>query len=165
MSQARKERRLAKKQFAKVAARRECGECSVCCTLLGVPELVKPRGQKCLHECGPKGCAIYEQRPKPCRDFNCLWRQGLFSEALRPDRLGVMFTVTNEKSRYGRQLTVVREVEEGAIERAMPILQVMAKEIVLVLITDFESPRRIMGPEHEVAAIQEFARRQLPVTE
>jgi len=54
-------------------AKRECGDCSLCCKVLEVPALYKPQGQWCKH-CKPgSGCATYRLRPKACRDFNCLW--------------------------------------------------------------------------------------------
>jgi hypothetical protein len=52
---------------------RECGKCSLCCKVMGVPE-VKKDFEWCPH-CKPGcgGCTIYEKRPERCRDFNCQW--------------------------------------------------------------------------------------------
>lgn len=71
---------------------RSCGECRACCTVLGVRELEKPNYQRCDHECA-KGCAIYASRPQTCRDYYCMWAQGLIEgdERRRPDKLGVVF--------------------------------------------------------------------------
>jgi hypothetical protein len=50
---------------------RSCGTCTMCCKLLEIDVLKKPRGVWCTH-CNPKsGCTIYETRPEPCRSFNC----------------------------------------------------------------------------------------------
>lgn len=50
---------------------RSCSGCTMCCKLLEIDVLEKPRGQWCSH-CNPKsGCTIYESRPAPCRSFNC----------------------------------------------------------------------------------------------
>ncbi len=52
---------------------RECGSCTLCCKVYEVPVLEKPEGKWCQH-CKPgKGCGIWADRPKFCRDFHCLW--------------------------------------------------------------------------------------------
>ena len=51
---------------------RACGECTVCCTVMAVPELHKPNRRACDHVCD-EGCAIHAERPQDCRDFHCLW--------------------------------------------------------------------------------------------
>jgi hypothetical protein len=54
---------------------RECGSCTLCCKVLAIPELEKPKDAWCQH-CGiGEGCTIYKQRPKPCREFDCGWLQ------------------------------------------------------------------------------------------
>ncbi|HEX3727525.1 MAG TPA: hypothetical protein VHV08_14825 [Pirellulales bacterium] len=71
---------------------RNCGECTLCCTILAVPELRKASGTGCLH-CTNGGCQIYELRPNSCRCWSCDWLlgwQGL-TDAQRPDKLGLMF--------------------------------------------------------------------------
>src|SRR5256714_12397075 len=50
---------------------RECGDCTMCCKIMGITSLAKPPGVWCSH-CRPgRGCAIYGQRPQDCRDFVC----------------------------------------------------------------------------------------------
>lgn len=55
---------------------RTCGKCSLCCKVMGVPE-IKPDHEWCQY-CKPGvkggGCTIYESRPQRCRDFLCQWR-------------------------------------------------------------------------------------------
>lgn len=78
-----------------------CGTCTLCCKIMGVPELNKLPGEWCQH-CDPKvGCMIYEDRPKVCIDFECVWLQAQSREGdnqmkaadLRPDRCkGVIVT-------------------------------------------------------------------------
>jgi hypothetical protein len=52
---------------------RECGACSLCCRVMGVPE-VKQDHEWCPHaKPGKGGCAIYASRPARCREFNCQW--------------------------------------------------------------------------------------------
>lgn len=58
-------------------------------------EPVKPARCQCEHAV-KHGCAIYDDRPEPCRDWSCLWllTQGdpavRLPSALRPDRSGVV---------------------------------------------------------------------------
>jgi hypothetical protein len=52
---------------------RSCGECTLCCKLMSIPELHKPEASWCAH-CKPgQGCSIYQERPGSCRDFACKW--------------------------------------------------------------------------------------------
>ena len=66
-----------------------CGDCGLCCKLMGVTALAKPAGKWCRHFSKARGCAIYADRPDDCRVFNCLW---LLTEALdadwKPSRAG-----------------------------------------------------------------------------
>ena len=100
------------------AAGRECGTCTACCTVLAVAELQKPMRWACDHVlCA--GCGIYEERPQTCRDFNCAWLRGAISddEALRPDRLGLLFdffySTATDRSRF-----VAFELWNGAFDEA-----------------------------------------------
>ena len=56
-----------------------CGDCGLCCKVMGVTALAKPAGKWCIHFRRASGCGIYETRPDDCRVFNCLW---LLSDAL-----------------------------------------------------------------------------------
>jgi hypothetical protein len=54
---------------------RSCGDCSMCCKLLGIDEqdIKKPVNEWCTH-CNPgAGCRIYDNRPPVCRGFGCEW--------------------------------------------------------------------------------------------
>lgn len=53
---------------------RECGNCTLCCKVIGVPEIDKPRGQWCKHCDSGKGCEVYFFRPAACREWFCGWR-------------------------------------------------------------------------------------------
>lgn len=56
-----------------------CGDCGLCCKLMGVEALAKPAGRWCRHFRRASGCDAYEARPDACRIFNCTW---LLTEAL-----------------------------------------------------------------------------------
>jgi hypothetical protein len=70
---------LEKVEQSRLASGRSCGPCSLCCKLLpifGLPK-PKPRGQWCPHcKPGRGGCVIYESRPEECRIFYCGWLMG-----------------------------------------------------------------------------------------
>lgn len=88
---------------------RTCGECTICCYIMKVTDtLNKPNYEDCKHLVqigtttskanGSGGCQIYNERPKPCREFECLWRSGHYGiESDRPDKSGVMFVLSNER--------------------------------------------------------------------
>ena len=50
---------------------RACGECTLCCKVLAIAELGKPKDSWCTHCKISQGCTIYDKRPSPCRSFNC----------------------------------------------------------------------------------------------
>ena len=81
-----------------LVAGRECGACTVCCTVptINKPEIQKVSGATCRH-CTGAGCAIYETRPPICRSYYCAWRTvEIFDDSWRPDRSGVMPYVETE---------------------------------------------------------------------
>jgi len=61
---------------------RACGSCTLCCTLIAVEELHKPRSQPCVHCVARRGCGIHATRPDSCRKFICNW---LLLEDLGPE--------------------------------------------------------------------------------
>lgn len=71
---------------------RQCGDCTLCCKLLGVHELNKKARVYCPHCEINHGCKIYQTRPKECIDFECSWLMGLIPEKLKPNKVGVMIT-------------------------------------------------------------------------
>ena len=50
---------------------RSCEGCTMCCKLMAVADLEKPRGTWCSHCNQKRGCTIYDTRPEPCRAFYC----------------------------------------------------------------------------------------------
>ena len=72
---------------------RECGDCTLCCTLLAVEELGKKARSACEHESCSK-CSIYETRPQSCRDFECLWLKGVVPESVKPNKCHVVLSAT-----------------------------------------------------------------------
>ena len=56
---------------AELVPGRSCDNCTMCCKLLAIEELEKPRGTWCPHCDQKRGCTVYETRPGPCRGFYC----------------------------------------------------------------------------------------------
>ena len=80
-----------------------CGQCGLCCKLMGVTELKKPQGEWCRHlhhgDFNMKSCTIYSERPPPCRSFECLWLSSQsrpsqrYQTAMRPDNSHVVLVM------------------------------------------------------------------------
>ena len=73
-----------------MATERQCGDCGLCCKLVGIGELCKPVHQWCPHWSKNKQCDIYESRPEECRTFACLWLAGELPERLSPRKTRVV---------------------------------------------------------------------------
>jgi hypothetical protein len=52
---------------------KHCGDCSLCCKIMAITELNKPKHSWCDHVVKKRGCGIYQTRPHACRAFKCLW--------------------------------------------------------------------------------------------
>lgn len=78
---------------AERAQGRTCGECTLCCKLLAIPEIQKAAGKWCAVCNIGKACTVYENRPRACRDFECLWLQGVGTDDMRPDKSKVVMSL------------------------------------------------------------------------
>lgn len=66
---------------------KSCGGCTLCCKIMGIGALEKPRGTWCPHCVQNRGCTIYETRPDECRGFECDYlRSTALGPAWRPDK-------------------------------------------------------------------------------
>lgn len=96
---------------------KSCGECGMCCKLLGIESIAKPPGQWCGHYKRGAGCTVYADRPAACSRFICLWlsSEGL-DDSWRPDRSKfVLFTEQD-----GRRLNVVVDQNDPMAWRREP---------------------------------------------
>lgn len=66
---------------------RICGPCTLCCKVLGIPEVPTPADVWCPHAHKGNGCDIYADRPEPCRSFVCAWLAGELPLWARPDKI------------------------------------------------------------------------------
>jgi hypothetical protein len=78
-----------------------CGSCTMCCSALEIDELKKPAGPACANCITTGGCAIYQSRPKVCRDFECLWlTERALPSNMRPDRIGAIMMEDDDTGEY-----------------------------------------------------------------
>lgn len=70
-----------------------CDGCTECCSLFEIQEIQKPANKTCGN-CVDSKCSIYESRPKACSEFKCIYIQSNWMEAIRPDKCGVMFSLS-----------------------------------------------------------------------
>jgi hypothetical protein len=72
---------------------KSCGDCSLCCKLLGIAELGKVPGVWCNHVADRRRCGIYADRPPSCRAYQCIWTLAApLDERWRPDRAGFVLS-------------------------------------------------------------------------
>src|SRR5436190_7565495 len=80
-----------------LAAPKPCGDCSLCCKILDIPELEKPGGVWCRHFAKGRGCGVHADRPQVCRGYQCTWTwTAPLDERWRPDRAGFLIHPNQE---------------------------------------------------------------------
>ncbi|EJL32797.1 hypothetical protein PMI01_02436 [Caulobacter sp. AP07] len=73
--------------MGEAAQDRTCGDCGMCCKLMGVKAIDKAPHVWCGHFRKGAGCGIYAERPRACADFSCYWlRAPNLDDRWRPDR-------------------------------------------------------------------------------
>lgn len=107
----------------------ECGECTACCVEMAIddPALQKPEGAVCCHMLAARGCAIYAARPQTCRVWQCGWRFMNLSQAMRPDRSGILLMpemASDEKG--GLRVVAIGDDREAVLGNA-ELLDLIAK--------------------------------------
>lgn len=114
MGRNNQERRKAKKAAREKTARRSlpvvsdvrpCDGCTVCCSVFGVEEIGKQPWERCAH-LNDRGCSIYATRPQHCHGFYCLYQSGMGTSSDRPDKLGVVFAVTNGPTDFTGEIEI-----------------------------------------------------------
>jgi hypothetical protein len=142
---------------------KSCGDCSLCCKLMGIAEIDKPPGRWCSHFKRGAGCTVYQDRPGACVSFQCLWTgsEGL-DDRWRPDRAHfVLFT-----EQEGRRLNVVVDPADPLAWRREPYyarlkamsarahdgyeLLVSIGDRRIVVFPDQEADLGPVNPEHKI---------------
>jgi hypothetical protein len=123
---------------------RQCGACSLCCTVLRVDTLSKLGGVACVHQdrAGP-GCAIHAERPGICRAYRCLWLSGALDAADRPDALGAVLDVVSTGPTVQLE---IRQARSGVFD-ASPRLQAIAETFRRTMPVRISDVADVMNPD------------------
>lgn len=143
---------------------RTSGECSACCTVVGVDDLPTPKATwtRCDHEQAGGGCSIYAERPTPCRRYKCAWLIGLGTEAERPDRIGIIADPWRPPD--GGELGLhLREVWPGAaspeaVHRLLSAVHERMEGLVAIIVPRGKMPRTLIGDVARLHRIAEVVR-------
>ena len=83
-----------------LVAGRSCDGCTMCCKLLEVAPLNKPRATWCTHCDQKRGCTIYPDRPGACRSFHCGYlRIGHLDERWKPSKAKFLVNYEDQANR------------------------------------------------------------------
>ena len=139
-----------------ITKKRSCSGCTMCCKLLGIVELQKPRVSWCPHcEIGV-GCQIYETRPETCRAFECLWLQPEAVEFLgdedRPDKTGVVLFTPDDADTLQVHVDPHKpdNWKKGATAK---LIRAFSGSGQIVLIT-IGNDRKMLGSDKQVKALR-----------
>ena len=119
----------------------DCGDCNACCKRFKIPEIKwmgdggKPSNTLCNKYCN--GCTIYEERPKVCADYQCLWLKinsvnNSLPVSMRPDNCDVMVTAKFED---GVGQLLMDEVKEDSFDvtNMTPDQENLIKEVTALM--------------------------------
>ncbi|BCA59250.1 hypothetical protein HMP06_2019 [Sphingomonas sp. HMP6] len=143
-----------------VLPERDCGDCTVCCTVLTVntPDFAKPAGVACVH-LTDGGCSIHAVRPHICRTWFCAWRRlASLPDEARPDRSGLLvslaFVPEPQNCFEGVAITVRALDGSDAIASGMAatVLDSVCDQLVPVWFSD-GSKKMLMHPEDAIARL------------
>jgi hypothetical protein len=122
----------------KYVSTRECGDCSVCCYVGGVPELRKNPHSQCPYE--NKGCTLYgsPDRPNVCYSFACSWLHGAGMLEDRPDISGVQCSANMLNG--GKWMFVIEVKPNAVMTTGKSMVKTLtALSNVPVIIVDYNS--------------------------
>ncbi len=134
--------------------------------------LQKPAGRLCSHA-SEGGCAIYAARPVVCRDYTCLWLDGEFEDAQRPDRFGLAFDrpdiLVEHLDYVGVLFICARELWPGARKgRSAAALLLRLSRGMVVRLQAYGGKTQLIGPPSSIdllvarASARRAARQRTP---
>jgi len=128
--------------------KRECGNCTACCTAIGVHEIGKPFNRACNH-IGGLGCRIYGKHPDSCRGYACGWLQGVGHPLIdRPDRLGAVIHASRDGD--GFWVTVFFTRDDVKLDRIVAISKEMLELGPDILGVRFVRHNQVMNANFEI---------------
>lgn len=143
-----------------VLPERDCGACTVCCTVLTVdtPDFRKPAGRPCS-KLTDQGCSIHKSRPRICRTWFCAWRRvAEMPDEARPDLSGLLASITFVREPRNPLEAVAINVRAlpGSEATDKALLQAMLDSLCdqLVSVWYSEGTRKmLLHPENDVAQL------------
>ena len=95
-----------------------CGNCMVCCHVLGIEDLSKGAYEGCRYNIGH--CGLFDGDKEKCRDYKCLWLALEEKDvASRPDNLKVLFEyVENDDGKFLVVRELVKDVHKTKVVKA-----------------------------------------------
>ncbi len=144
---------------------KECGDCTLCCKIMSVPELNKPKDTWCSHVVKKGGCGIYETRPHACREFRCLWLKDAGIPAdWKPNKAKflmvdesptelVVHVEANFPGAWRKEpcLTALRTMAQQA-QSLKRLVVIMERGESTVLLPDREVPIGVVGPDQRLVS-------------
>jgi hypothetical protein len=137
---------------------RQCGDCSLCCKVLRIAELDKPKDSWCPNFEHHVGCRIYADRPPSCRTFMCRW---LVDPSMGPEwKPSVCKMVLDAKPnlvivhvdpaagkpwRAEPYSSVLKRLAAQGIEKGVMVM-VIEHHRTIVILPDREVDMGVMGP-------------------
>ena len=125
---------------------RECGDCTLCCTLLPIELPIKDASTKFNETCKfciNNGCSIHDERPDICRGFKCVWlTDETYPEELRPDKCNVIFETIEENIIMG--LENIQEI--GSHKKISDFIYTLNKKGISFIISSYTSEPKILYP-------------------
>lgn len=129
------------------APERACGSCAMCCKVFKIADLNKPAGRWCVNARAGVGCVIYDERPRSCRTFECMWLSSpTLSDAWKPDRArfvvsfesggGLQVTCDPAQPAAWRRepyLSQIRRWAERGVEIQRPVLLMIGDRVSVIL--------------------------------
>jgi len=146
---------------------RSCAGCTLCCKLLSIAVLDKPRLRWCVH-CAPEsGCTIYDRRPEICRSFHCGWlRDAGIAEHWQPakskmviayesaDRIAIHVDPGRPDGwRKEPYFSDIKRWARAAAERRGQIIVWQGREVIAVL-PDHEKNLGALRPDQLIVTIE-----------
>jgi len=118
-----------------------CGECSLCCKLMGVSSINKPVNRWCRH-CTKPGCGIYHDRPRDCQDYACIWLQSHEGEGLshiepmalelKPSVCGGILDVTKDGESLLVHMNVGVDYRKGELGQFIKRFSMIPRRVIIV---------------------------------
>jgi len=142
---------------------KQCGECSLCCKVMGIPELKKPKDASCVHIVPGKGCEIYGQRPLSCRAFACHWiLDSAIADAWKPSACHMVVEAKQRSTvihvdpdfegvwKSEPYFSEIRAIAKAGLTKGSMTL-VIEKLRTIVVLPDEEIDLGFLGPDARIA--------------